>query len=121
MLACTLTSKGKSEIAFAYVRDGAITRVERLGVTPFQDMDPVWRPDSRGVVYHRREKGNVSLRRIFTVSHADDAVLDVPGVCGPAQVGFDSETVVAVLAEPGGGASLVIRPKGAIAITRIAA
>jgi Tol biopolymer transport system component len=121
MLAFTLTAQGKSEIAFAYVRDGAISRVERLGVTPFQDSDPIWRPDGRGVVYHRREKGNVSLRRIFTISHADDAVMDVPGTCGPAQVGLDSETVVAVLAEPGGGSSVVVRPKGAIAIARIAA
>jgi Tol biopolymer transport system component len=121
MLAFTLAAQGKSEIAFAYVADGAIARVERLGVTPFQDSDPVWRPDGRGVVYHRREKGSTSLRRVFTVSHADDAVLDVPGTCGPAQVGLDSETVVAVLAEPVGGASLVVRPKGAIAIARIVA
>ena len=121
MLAFTLTAGNKSEIAFAYVRDGAIARVERLGVTPFQDSDPVWRPDGRGVVYHRREKGNVSLRRVFTISHADDAMLDVPGTCGPAQVGLDSETVVAVLAEPGGGSSVVVRPKGAITIARITA
>jgi hypothetical protein len=69
-------------------------------------------------VYRRREHGKVTLHRVFTVSHADDAVLDVPGWLFSPQVGPDSETVVAVLVDRL-GADVVVRPKGGIAVTRL--
>ncbi len=119
MVAFTTTVRGRSEMAFAYVRDGSVTRLERLGARPFDDTDPVWRPDGRGVVYRHHEDGDVSLRRVFTISHADDAVMDLPGSHGSPQVGPDSETVVAVHGDPRRGADVVVRPKGAVAIARI--
>lgn len=109
----------RSVIAFASVRDGGVARVERLEATPFDGTDPVWRPDGRGVVYRRHERGTVPLRRVFTVSHADDAAIDVSGSCAAAAVAADSETVVAVLAEATGGADVVVRGKGAVTLARI--
>ncbi|MBI2983430.1 MAG: PD40 domain-containing protein [Chloroflexi bacterium] len=118
-IAFTTSADGRSKIAFAHVRDGAATRVEILGAgPPFEDSDPVWRPDGRGVVYRRHEHGNVTLHRVFTISHADDAVLDVPGWAFSPRVGPDSETVVAILVDAR-GADVVVRPQGGIAITRI--
>lgn len=109
----------RTKIGFANVRDGSIERVEILGRgTPFEDSGPVWRPDGRGVVYRRREHGNVTLHRVFTVSHADDAVIDVPGWLFSPQVAPDSETVVAILADAR-SADVVMRPKGAIEIVRL--
>lgn len=119
VIAFTSPAGGASKVAFANVRDGTVTRVEILGaMTPFADGDPVWRPDGRGVVYRRHEHGNVTLHRVFTVSHADDAVLDVPGWAFSPRVGPDSETVVAILVDAR-GADVVVRPKGAIALLRI--
>jgi dipeptidyl aminopeptidase/acylaminoacyl peptidase len=107
---------GRSRIAFAHVRDGAVTRIEVVGGgTPFDDSDPVWRPDGRGVLYRHREKGNVSVRRVFTTSHADEAVLDAPGWSFSPRVAPDSETVVAILVDRQ-GSDVVVRPKGAVEI-----
>lgn len=118
-IAFTTAAGGRRKIAFAHVRDGTVTRVEILGAdAPFEDGDPVWRPDGRGVVYRRHEHGNVSLHRAFTISHADDAVIDVPGWLFSPQVGHDSETVVAVLVDQR-GADIVVRPKGGIAVVRL--
>jgi len=117
-IAFTTHARGTTKIAFAHVRDGAAARVEVLDATPFEDSDPVWRPDGRGVVYRRREHGNVTLHRVFTISHADDAALDVPGWLFSPQVGPDSETIVAVLVDRQ-GADVVVRPKGGITAVRI--
>ena len=119
MLAFTTVVEGKSKIAFAHVRDGTVERVEILGRgMPFDDSDPVWRPDGRGVLYRRRESGNVAVRRVFTMSHADEAVIDLPGWVFSPRVGPDSETVVAILVDRL-GSDVVVRPKGAIAIQRL--
>lgn len=117
-IAFATPARGTTKIAFANVRDGKVGRVEVLDTTPFEDSDPVWRPDGRGVVYRRREHGNVTLHRVFTVSHADDAVLDAPGWLFSPQVGPDSETIVAVLVDRE-GSDLVVRPKGGISAVRI--
>ena len=110
---------GRTKIAFAGLRDGAVKRVEVLGQgMPFDDTDPVWRPDGRGVLYRRRDQGNVTVRRIFTTSHVDEAVMDVPGWIFSPRVGPDSETVVAVLVDRQ-GSDIVVRPKGAIDILRL--
>jgi dipeptidyl aminopeptidase/acylaminoacyl peptidase len=118
VIAFTTHARGATKIAFAHVRDGKAGPVEVLDSTPFEDSDPVWRPDGRGVVYRRREHGNVTLHRVFTVSHADDAVLDVPGWLFSPQVGPDSETIVAVLVDRQ-GSHVVVRPKGGITAVRI--
>ena len=118
-IAFTTSVDGRSKVAFAPVRDGKVTRVEILGRgTPHDNADPVWRPDGRGIVYRRRDQGNFTVRRIFTVSHADEAVLDVPGWVFSPRVGLDSETVVAILVDRL-GSDVVVRPKGAIGIQRL--
>lgn len=121
LIAFTTTARGHGEVAFALVRDGAVVRIERLGATPFEDGEPVWRPDGRGVIYRRAIEGNVALRRAFTVSHADEAVADVPGVHSSAQVAPDSETVIAVLSQATRPTDVVVRAKGAIEIARVTA
>lgn len=117
-IAFTTQARGTTKIALAGVRDGRVERVSVLDAAPFEDSDPLWRPDGRGVVYRRREHGNVTLHRVFTVSHVDDAVLDVPGWLFSPQLGPDSETVVAVLVDRQ-GSDVVVRPKGGIAAVRI--
>lgn len=118
-IAFTTGSRGRREIAFAHVRDGAVSRVEHLGTTPYDDTDPWWRPDGRAVLYLHHIGADVSVRRVFTVSHADDAVMDLPGVHRFPRVALDNETVVAVHTEPSGASELVLRPKGAARVTRI--
>lgn len=117
-IAFTTSVRGRSEIAFAHLRDGSVARIERLGATPFDDSDASWRPDGRGVVYLQSKDADVSVRRVFTVSHADDGIADLPGVHRSPRVGSDSETAVAVFSG-GGPADIVVRPKGATEIARI--
>jgi WD40 repeat protein len=118
-IAFCATSGGRSSVAFAHVRDGAAVRIERLGATPFDDRDPAWRPDGRGVIYRRTTDAAVSLRRVFTVSHTDEAVADVPGVHRAAHVAPDSETVVALLSQATLSTDVVVRARAAIETTRI--
>ena len=118
-IAFTTDVRGHPEVAFAQVRDGSVVRVERLGATPFEDTDPVWRRDGRGVIYRRHADGSVMLRRAFTVSHDDDGVADLPGVHRAQCVAPDSETVVAVLSQATRPGDVVMRARGAIAIARV--
>lgn len=119
MIAFATTVDGRSKVAFADVRGGKVARIEILGRgMPYDDTDPVWRPDGRGIVYRRRDQGNFTVRRIFTISHADEAVIDVPGWIFSPRVGLDSETVVAILVD-GIGSDVIVRPKGAIDIQRL--
>ncbi len=118
-IAFTRVARGRSAVAFAVVRDGAVVRIERPGATPFADSGPTWRPDGRGIVYRRAAEANVALRRVFTVSHTDEAVADMPGVHSSPRVAPDSETVVAVLSQPTRPADVVVRARGAIEIARI--
>lgn len=118
-IAFAVAAGDRRAVAFASVSAGAVRRVEPLGRTPFDTGEPVWRPDGRGILYHRRENGSVSVRRAFTVSHADEAVLDLPGSYSAARAGRDSETVVAIHAAAAGGVDVVARPQGAVEIGRI--
>ena len=118
-IAYTTRVDGRTKIAFADVRDGAVARTEVLGTgMPFDDEGPVWRADGRGVAYLRHEHGNVALRRIFTISHADDGIIDTPGWVFSPRLAPDSETAVAILVDRL-GADVVVRPKGAIQIQRL--
>ncbi|MDE3111894.1 MAG: PD40 domain-containing protein [Chloroflexota bacterium] len=120
-IAFTTTVRGHPEVAFARVRDGSVVRVERVGATPFADSDPEWRPDGRGVIYRRRAEGSVALRRVFTISHDDDGVADLPGVHSAQCVASDSDTVVSVLSQATRPADVVVRAGGAISIARVTA
>ncbi|MGH2450350.1 MAG: prolyl oligopeptidase family serine peptidase [Candidatus Limnocylindria bacterium] len=92
-IAFTTNVRGRYEIALASYRDGSVGGVQHLGATPFDDTAPRWRPDGRGIVYTRSEEDMLSLRRVFTISRADDPIADVPGTHFWQQVGPDSETV----------------------------
>ena len=118
-IAFTTNVRGRYQIALAHVADGAVTRVEPLGSTPFDDTEASWRPDRRGLVYRHNRDANVSVRRVFTVSHADEAVSDVPGVHHSPRLGRDSETLIAVLIEARRPADVIVRPPRATEIRRI--
>jgi Tol biopolymer transport system component len=118
-IALTTSARGHREVAFARVQDGKAGATDHLGATPLDAAEPVWRPDGRGIVYRRWSDGNVALRRAFTISHAEDAVSDVPGVHWSPQVAPDSETVAAVLSSSTWSADVVVRPKGAIELARV--
>lgn len=120
-IAFTRVEGGRSAVAFAAIRDGAVVRIERPGATPFDDSGPTWRPDGRGIVYRRTAEANVALRRVFTISHTDEAVADMPGVHSSPHVAPDSETVVAILSQPTRPADVVVRARGAIEIARVTA
>ena len=117
-IAFTIRTEGRGEIAVAHLREGAVA-LERFSATPFDDSDPVWRPDGRGLVYRHRRDADVSLRRAFTVSHADEAVADLPGTHFSAAVGRDSESVVAILDQARRPADVILRPRGGIEVQRI--
>jgi Tol biopolymer transport system component len=111
--------RGRWEIAIAHLRDDVVARLERCSATPYDDVGPVWRPDGRGVVYRHVQDGNVSLRRVFTISHADEAVADLPGTHWSPHLALDSETVVAILERTTRPADIVVRPFGALDATAI--
>jgi dipeptidyl aminopeptidase/acylaminoacyl peptidase len=60
----------------------------------------VWRPDGRALVYLHNEDAAVSLRRVFTVSHADHAVSDIPGMHAWPDLGPDSDTTAFLFSSP---------------------
>lgn len=113
-IAFTTNVRGRYEIAVARYRGGALTGVQHLGATPFDDTSPHWRPDGRGIVYARNQDASVSLRRIFTVSRADDPVADVPGTHFWGQVAPDSESVAYVYSGARAPADVHARPAGAV-------
>jgi dipeptidyl aminopeptidase/acylaminoacyl peptidase len=60
----------------------------------------VWRPDGRAIAYLHNEDAAVSLRRVFTVSHADHAVSDIPGMHASPDIGPDSDTTAFLFSSP---------------------
>ena len=95
-LAFTTNTRGHYEIAIATLRDGTVARVERPNRTPFDTTDPVWRPDGRALLYLHRQDAELSIRRVFTASKADDPIADLPGVHVSPRIAPDSETVAYV-------------------------
>jgi dipeptidyl aminopeptidase/acylaminoacyl peptidase len=125
-IAFTTNVRGRYEIAIAHLRagpaggiDGTVARIERLGATPFDDTEPSWRPDGRGLIYRHTKDAEVSVRRVFTVSHADEAIADLPGVHHFPRVALDSESVVAVFSEARRPADVVLRARGATEMHRV--
>jgi dipeptidyl aminopeptidase/acylaminoacyl peptidase len=74
--------------------------VRYLTENPFDELEPVWRPDARGVVYLHDRDASRSVHRVFSASRAATPVADVPGMYGWPAVGPDSETVAMTFTSP---------------------
>ena len=94
-IAFTSNARGRREVALMDWDGTAATRLRYLTQNPFDEMDPAWRPDGRGVIYLQDKDTARAVHRVFTVSHAATPVMDLPGMYESPHVGPDSETVVA--------------------------
>jgi len=92
-IAFTTNARRRSENAVATLGGDQVTRVEPLTKSIFDETKPAWRPDGRAVLYQHNEDAEVSIRRVFVVSHADHAVADRPGVHDSIRVGPDGDLV----------------------------
>jgi len=92
-IAFTTNTRRRYEIAVATLVGDTVTRVEPLTTSMFDEKTPAWRPDGRAVLYEHSEDAEVSIRRVFVVSHADHAVADRPGVHTSIRVGSDGDLV----------------------------
>ncbi len=96
----TTDTRGRHEIALATWQSGTIGRVERMTESIHDESGAVWRPDGRALAYLHNEDAAVSLRRVFTVSHADHAVSDIPGMHQSPDIGPDSDTTAFLFSSP---------------------
>jgi dipeptidyl aminopeptidase/acylaminoacyl peptidase len=92
-IAFTTNTRRRYEIAVATLDDDQVTRVDPLTKSMFDETAPAWRPDGRAVLYLHNEDAEVSVRRVFVVSHADHAVADRSGVHQSIRVGPDGDLV----------------------------
>ena len=92
-IAFSTNVRGRYEPALATFEQDRVTRVEYLTQNIHDETEPVWRPDSRGLLFLHSEESEVSVRRVFAVSHATHPVADRPGVHASAHVGPDSDLV----------------------------
>ncbi|HEU5288712.1 MAG TPA: S9 family peptidase, partial [Candidatus Limnocylindria bacterium] len=92
-IAFTTNTRGRQEVAIAHLEGDRVARIERLTENIHDETEPVWRPDGRGLIFRHSEESEISLRRVFAVSHATHAVADRPGVHAWANVGADSDLV----------------------------
>jgi dipeptidyl aminopeptidase/acylaminoacyl peptidase len=92
-IAFTTNVRGRYEPAIAKLDGDRVGEVEYLTQNIHDETEPVWRPDGRGILHLHSEESEVSVRRVFTVSHATHAVADRPGVHASARVGPDSDLV----------------------------
>ena len=92
-IAFTTNVRGRNEPAIAMLTPAgdAVASIEYLTVNIHDETEPVWRPDSRGVLYVHSEESELSVRRVFTVSHATHSVADRPGVHTSVRIGPDSD------------------------------
>ncbi|TME64581.1 MAG: alpha/beta fold hydrolase [Chloroflexi bacterium] len=88
----TTDVRGRQEIALATYAGGVLGRIERMTDTVHDEFGAVWRPDARALDYLHSEDGAVSVRRVFTVSHADHAVADLPGTQLSPAIAPDNDT-----------------------------
>jgi dipeptidyl aminopeptidase/acylaminoacyl peptidase len=89
----TTNVRGRYEPAIAKLAADRVGDVEYLTQNIHDESEPVWRPDGRGLLFLHSEESEVSVRRVFAVSHATHAVADRPGVHASAHVGPDSDLV----------------------------
>jgi dipeptidyl aminopeptidase/acylaminoacyl peptidase len=92
-VAFTTNVRRRYEIAVAALDGDKVIKVEPLTKSIFDETQPAWRPDGRAVIYLHNEDAEVSIRRVFAVSHADHAIADRPGVHNSARVGPDGDLV----------------------------
>jgi len=96
----TTDTRGRHEVAIATYAERELGRIERMTDSIHDEYGAVWRPDGRALVYLHNEDAAVSLRRVFTVSHADHAVSDIPGMHAWPDVGPDSDTTAFIFSTP---------------------
>ena len=96
----TTDTRGRQEIALASYAEREIKRVERMTDSIHDEYGAVWRPDGRALAYLHNEDAAVSIRRVFTVSHADHAVSDIPGMHASPDIGPDSDTTAFLFSSP---------------------
>jgi len=96
----TTDTRGRHEVSVAAYAEREIRRIERMTDSIHDEYGAVWRPDGRGLAYLHNEDAAVSLRRVFTVSHADHAVSDIPGMHLAPDIGPDSDTTVFTFSSP---------------------
>ena len=89
-------TRGRYEPAIAHLDGDKVARIERLTENIHDEYEPSWRPDGRGLLYAHNEDAAVSLRRVFTASHATHPVADRPGVHYTGRMGPDSDLVAFV-------------------------
>ena len=94
-IAFTTNTRGRREVALVDWDGTTATRLRHLTENPFDEMNPVWRPDGRGVIYLQDKDAARTVNRVFAVSHAATPVMDLPGMYESPRVGPDSETIVA--------------------------
>ncbi|MDQ2914981.1 MAG: alpha/beta fold hydrolase [Chloroflexota bacterium] len=96
----TTDTRGRQEIAIAAYAEREIKRIDRMTESIHDEYGAVWRPDGRALAYLHSEDASVSLRRVFTVSHADHAVSDIPGIHASPEIGPDSDATVFIFSSP---------------------
>jgi dipeptidyl aminopeptidase/acylaminoacyl peptidase len=89
----TTNVRGRYEPAVARLDGDRVVAVDYLTQNIHDEPEPAWRPDGRGLLYLHSEESEVSVRRVFTASHATHSVADRPGVHASAHVGPDSDLV----------------------------
>src|SRR6266508_2951770 len=92
-IAFTTNIRRRYEVAVATLDGDQVTRVEPLTTSIFDENSPAWRPDGRAVLYLHNEEAEVSIRRVFVISHADHAVADRAGVHNSIRVGADGDQI----------------------------
>lgn len=92
-VAFTSSARGRREIALVDLEGTTATRLRYLTENPFDEQNPVWRPDARGVVYLQDKDASRAVHRVFSASRAATPVADLPGMYEWPCVGPDSETI----------------------------
>jgi dipeptidyl aminopeptidase/acylaminoacyl peptidase len=96
----TTDTRGRQEVAIATYAERELGRIEPMTASIHDEYGAVWRPDGRALAYLHNEDAAVSLRRVFTVSHADHAVSDIPGMHASPDIGPDSDTTAFLFSSP---------------------
>jgi dipeptidyl aminopeptidase/acylaminoacyl peptidase len=99
-LSFTTDTRGRHEVAIATYAEREVGRIERMTDSIHDEYGAVWRPDGRALAYLHNEDAAVSLRRVFTVSHADHAVSDIPGMHAWPDIAPDSDTTAFQFSSP---------------------
>lgn len=94
-IAFTTNVRGRYEPAIAKIgpTGDKIGAVEYLTQNIHDETEPTWRPDGRGLLFLHSEESQISVRRVFTASHATHSVADRAGVHASPRVGPDSDLV----------------------------